>query len=103
MRDIRDDLQDRVNFLREQMTAVEAQFAKDADQIKQEHDSKLKVLKADLDAVTTLIVAEQRRLASTPSVPRAQAQPQEVGPRPQPPQARPRMALADMIGLKRAG
>ncbi len=103
MRDIRNDLQDRVNFLREQMTAVEAQFAKDIDRIKHEHDSKLKVLKSDFDAVTTIIEAEQRRLASTSSVPKAQAQPHEAGPRQQPPEARPRMALADMIGLQRAG
>ncbi|HUU67150.1 MAG TPA: hypothetical protein VMW57_07700 [Methyloceanibacter sp.] len=103
MRDIRDDLQDRVNFLQEQMSTVEAQFAKHVDQIKQEHDSKLKVLKADLDAVTAMIGAEQRRLGNTPAELKTRAQPQGPSPQQQPPQARPRTALADMIGLQRAG
>ena len=86
------------------MSAAEAQFAARVEQIKQEHDGKLKVLKADLDAVTTLLEAEQRRLGSTQSAPNARPQPKEPLPRQrsaQPPEGRPR--LADMIGLQRVG
>jgi malate synthase len=104
MRDIRADLQDRANFLKEQMSAAQAQFDKHVDQIKREHDSKLKDLRADLDAVTTLLGAEQRRLGNAPTVPNAQPEGQE--PKPQQPhahEARRPMRLADMIGLQRAG
>ncbi len=104
MRDIRDDLQDRANFLREQMEAAQAQFEKHKDQIKQEHDNRLKHLKADLDAVTTLLGAEQRRYGGAPAAPKAQPQPQAPDPQhKQPRPARPRMPLAEMIGLQRAG
>jgi hypothetical protein len=105
MRDIRADLQDRANFLKEQMNAAQAQFEKHIEQIKQEHDSKLKDLKADLSAVTTLLEAEQRRLADAPTVPKPQPERQEPPKpkQPQPQQARRPMRLADMIGLQRAG
>jgi hypothetical protein len=104
MRDIRADLQDRANFLKEQMNTAQAQFEKHVDQIKQEHDGKLKGLKADLDAVTTLLGAEQRRLGNAPSVPKAQPEGKESHPQqPHPQQARRPMRLADMIGLQRAG
>jgi len=107
MRDIRADLQDRANFLKEQINAAQAQFEKHVEQIKQEHDSKLKDLKADLNAVTTLLGAEQRRLANAPSVPKAQPEgpepPKSKPQQPQPQQVRRPMRLADMIGLQRAG
>lgn len=103
MRDIRADLQDRANLLKEQMDAAQAQFKKHADQIKQEHDNKLKDLKADLDATKMLIEAEQRRFGDTPPAPTAQLQPQEPSPQqPRPRQAHPRMPLADMIEVQRA-
>jgi len=105
MRDIRADLQDRANFLKEQMNAAQTQFQQQIDQIKQEHDNKLKGLKDDLDAVTTLLGAEQRRLGNAPAAPKAQPEGQE--PRKpqqlQPQQARRPMRIADMIGLQRAG
>ena len=103
MRDIREDLQDRATFLRGQIDAAQAQFEKSVDQIRHEHDSRLKGLKADLAAVTTLMGAEQRRLSNPPPVPKAPPQPSEpASQQPQPPQARPRMPLAEMIGLQRA-
>jgi hypothetical protein len=110
MRDIREDLQDRANFLRGQIDAAQAQFEKSVEQIKQEHDSRLRALRADLAAVDTLMGAEQRRLGHTPP-PKAPPQPRELNG--QPPQLRelnvqqphpPRpMPLAEMIGLQRAG
>jgi malate synthase len=104
MRDIRADLQDRVNFLKEQISATQAQFERHMDQIKQEHDSRLKDLKADLEAVNTLIRAEQRRLGDAPAAPKVQPKSPEPKPQqPQPRQARPQMRLSEVIGLQRAG
>jgi hypothetical protein len=110
MRDIREDLQDRANFLKSQMDAAQAQFEKSVERIKHDHTSMLEGLKADLAAVNKLMGAEQRRLADTPPIPKAPAQPQpqpqaQAQPHaqePQPPKARPRMPLAEMIGLQRA-
>jgi hypothetical protein len=103
MRDIRTDLQDRANFLKEQMNSVQAQFERHIDKIKQEHDSKLTGLKTDLDAVNKLLGAEQRRLSKAPSAPETQPKAEVPKPQqPQPHQARP-MRLADMIGLQRTG
>lgn len=108
MRDIREDLQDRAKFLRGQIDAAQAQFEKSVDQIRQEHDTRLKGLRSDLAAVTTLMGAEQRRLGNTPPVPKAQPQPHEPNilettmQEAQAPKARPRMPLAEMIGLQRA-
>jgi len=108
MRDIRDDLQDRAGFLKEQISAAQAQFEMQRDRIEQEYDSKLKTLKADLDAVNMLLGVEGRRLGNTPPVPKAQPQPrpqqQTPGREPaQPLPTRPRLPLSEMFRLQRAG
>lgn len=110
MRDIRDDLQDRAGFLKEQISAAQAQFEKQRDRIAQEYDSKLKTLKADLDAVNMLLGVEGRRLGNTPPVPNAQPQPhphpQQLTPGREPAQplpTRPRLPLSEMFRLQRAG
>jgi hypothetical protein len=72
MRDIRGDLQDRAGLLEEQINAHEAQFDKLIDQLKREHDSRLKDLKAELEAVNRLLEVELRRLETMPSAQRAQ-------------------------------
>ncbi len=103
MRDIREDLQERINFLSNQMSSARAQFDREVEQIEREHDSRLKSLKADLEAVNTLIGAETKRLGNTPDAPKAQPQPQAPkAEQPKPAKARPRMPLADLIGLQRA-
>lgn len=105
MRDISTDLRDRANVLNEQIDAAQAKFDRHIEQIKKEHDARLKGLKADLDAVNMLIGAEQRRLGNTPAVSKDQPQPQPQAQEPhsqaQPPRhPRPRMPLAEMIGLQ---
>jgi hypothetical protein len=72
MRDIRGDLQDRAALLEEQINAHEAQFEKLIEQLKQEHDSRVEDLKAELEAVNRLMEVELRRLETVPSAPRAQ-------------------------------
>ena len=62
MRDIRDDLRDRANLLDGQINDAQGQFEALVQRFKQEHDSRLKDLKAELQALSTLIGAEERRL-----------------------------------------
>ena len=86
MRDIRGDLQDRASFLEEQINAAQAQFDKLIGQLKQEHEARLAELADELEAVTTLIEVEHRRLTSAAPV-------QEPEPRRRPapqPEAEPR-------------
>ncbi len=78
MRDLRGDLQERAKILEEQTKAARDQFDGLIEQLKQEHDSKIEDLKAELDAVKLLMDFEYRRLGSvTPSA------------QPQPPQSQP--------------
>lgn len=103
MRDISTDLRDRADFLKEQIDAAQAKFDHHLEQIKKEHDSRLEGLKADLDAVNTLLGAEQRRLGNMPAVSNDQPQPQPQAPSQQQPlqrPQRPRLPLAEMIGLQ---
>ena len=117
MRDIRQDLQDRINHLTVQLRTEQAQFAREVEQIEQERDNTLKGLKSDLEAVHKLIGAEQRRMADTPAVPKAAPQPQEPRAQAKAPQkaqqaqpaparahAKPkaRVPLSEMLGLQRA-
>jgi hypothetical protein len=55
MRDIRSDLQDRVNLVRQQIRAEQAQFEVLTAQLKREHDRRLEDLRAQLQAVTRLL------------------------------------------------
>ena len=64
MRDIRDDLQERVKLLKEQIGATQSQFDKVMEQLKLEHQGKLEDLKSDLDAVQMVIKTEDRLLGS---------------------------------------
>ena len=62
MRDIRNDLQDRVDLIEEQISAAHAQFEGRLEQLKSERDARLAELKAELTAVATLVDCEHRRL-----------------------------------------
>jgi hypothetical protein len=64
MRDIRGDLQDRVNLIKEQMSAAQNQFEKLVEQLKREHQNRLKDPVADLDAVKLVMKIEDRRLSN---------------------------------------
>ena len=93
MRDISVDLQDRANLLEQQIDTAQGQFDKLIEQLTWEHDSRLKGLKSELDAVNAVIGTEERRLGNIPSVPKAQPQlrPSQLPPQ----QARPHQPLAD--------
>jgi len=68
MRDIRGDLQDRASFLEEQISAAHAQFEKRMELFTREHESKIADLQAELDAVSTLMEREYRRIMTAPNL-----------------------------------
>jgi hypothetical protein len=82
MRDIRADLQERVKLLDDQIGAAQAQFDKFLEQIKGEHETRVKDLKAELEAVNHLLGIEHRRHGAAPA-PKAPAESQRSAP-PQP-------------------
>src|SRR5512142_3362108 len=62
MRDICDDLRDRANLLVEQINASRSQFDKHIEQLKLEHQGKLKDLKSDLNSIRLVMKTEDRLL-----------------------------------------
>jgi hypothetical protein len=94
MRDIRGDLQDRATLLEGEINAQESQFDRLYEQLKQEHETRLEELKAELEAVNRLMELERRRLEASaagqrPLVHEAASQAvhephQHVQPQPQP-------------------
>jgi hypothetical protein len=64
MRDIRGDLQDRANLIKQQISAEQNQFEKRVEQLKLEHQSRLKNPVAELEAVRLLMDVEHRRLSN---------------------------------------
>jgi len=68
MRDIRGDLQERANTIKEQMSAAHNRFEKRFEQLKLEHQSRLKNPVADLEAVKLVMKIEDRRLGLRPEV-----------------------------------
>ncbi len=67
MRDIRTDLQERAAFIGEHIKASQVQFEMGLEQLKRDHDNKVKDLRAELEAVNALLGMEQRRHDATPS------------------------------------
>jgi len=84
MRDISGDLQERANLLEQQTNSARAQFEKLIEHFKLEHDSKLKDLRAELEAVNRVAEIEHRRFRGATSAPQPQLQSQQ----PQPQQSR---------------
>jgi hypothetical protein len=94
MRDIRSDLQERVKLLDDQINSAQAQFDKFLEQIKGEHDARLKDLKAELEAVNHLLGIEHRRLNGATQAPQA---PKPLG---ESQKAAPPQPLADFLVRK---
>jgi hypothetical protein len=61
MRDIRSDLQERAAMIGEHIKATQSQFETMLEQIKRDHEGKVRDFRAELDAVNVLIGMEQRR------------------------------------------
>lgn len=74
MRDISGDLQERANLLKQQTNSARAEFEKLIEHFKWEHDTKLKDLRAELEAVNRVTEIEHRRLRGAASAPQSQQQ-----------------------------
>jgi hypothetical protein len=61
MRDIRNDLQERVAVIAEHIKATQGQFEMALERLKREHEGRVKDLRAELEAVNVLLGMEQRR------------------------------------------
>jgi alanyl-tRNA synthetase len=68
MRDIREDLQERVELVKQQINAEQNRFEKLLKQLSSEQDSKVRYVKAELETVKRVIEIEHRRFGSTMSV-----------------------------------
>jgi hypothetical protein len=67
MRDIREDLQERLELVKQQINAEQNRFEKLLKQSSSEQDSKVRYVKAELETVKRVIEIEHRRLGSTMS------------------------------------
>ena len=98
MRDIREDLHERANFLAGQINLAQGQFDKLIEQLKLEHDSKLHNLKSELELVHKVTGLEERRFGSAPSA--SKAEPQLLPPQPPLQQVQPQQAHSDFLTRK---
>lgn len=85
MRDIRSDLRERAAMIGDHVKAAQAQFETVLEQLKREHEGKIKDLRAELEAVNVLLAIEQRRHeASTQAPPHGLPQPEAQAARSRP-------------------
>ena len=96
MRDIRSDLEDRAQLLKEQIKAAQSAFERQMESIEREHKNKLDEFKSTLDAVNNLLGSENRRLNGAKASD-AQPQPQERRLQQSPQQADPQGKLTEFI------
>jgi hypothetical protein len=62
MRDIRADLQERAKFIDAEISSAVAHFEKLLEQLESERDERVAGLKSDLEAITTIMEIEHRRM-----------------------------------------
>jgi hypothetical protein len=78
MRDIRNDLAERITHLNDQIGAADRELKLKLNRLKQEHEGKISYLKADFDAVKTVLELEQRRLQDGQPVARSNGAPAQM-------------------------
>jgi len=66
MRDIRRDLEERMALVKEQVNAEKTALERQIQELRQEYEKKVKALTADLNAVSIVLQAEQRRFSTSP-------------------------------------
>jgi|SRR5680860_498471 len=98
MRDISGDLQERANLLEQQINAAQAQFDKLIEQFKGEHDSKLKDLKSNLNAIHIVTGTEDRRFSVNKEQPQSRP-PQQHTPQQAQPQQPPSVLVRKMRAI----
>jgi hypothetical protein len=117
MRDIRADLEERAAWLEKQISSAQAHFDTLVERFKAEHESRLKPVRTEFEAVRILLGGEDRRLGNGASAPKVPAQPlqakleqvqpaqqpeAQISQQPSPKQApsQSRQPLADFLGRK---
>jgi hypothetical protein len=86
MRDIRADLEERAAWLEKQISSAQAHFDTLVERFKAEHESRLKPVRAEFDAVRVLLGGEDRRLGNGATVLKPQASAQRPQTKPEPEQ-----------------
>lgn len=84
MRDIRADLEERAAWLEKQISAAQVHFDTLVERFKAEHESRLKHVRAEFDAVRILLGGEDRRLGNGASAQKPQAAVQQPQPKLEP-------------------
>ena len=84
MRDIRADLDERAACLEKQISAAQVHFDTLVERFKAEHESRLKHVRAEFDAVRILLGGEDRRLGNGASAQKPQAAVQQPQPKLEP-------------------
>jgi hypothetical protein len=100
MRDIRADLEERAAWLEKQISSAQAHFDTLVERFKAEHESRLKPVRAEFDAVRVLLGGEDRRLGNGATVLKPQAPAQHPQAKPEP--AQPAQENREQPAAKRA-
>jgi len=69
MRDITNDLKERLSAVEEQGKAENLRYERDRKALDEQHNTRLADLKAEWETINRLLVAEQRRLGVSPETP----------------------------------
>jgi hypothetical protein len=69
MRDIRDDLKERIRVVETQMRGTQGLFEEQVEQLKRQRDSRLAELKIEIDTLHRVMQMEQQRSSSPTTQP----------------------------------
>jgi hypothetical protein len=78
MRDIRADLQERAKYIDAEIDSANRHFEKLFEQLESQRDERVAGLKTELEAVTTLMEIEHRRMGGPPAIQPPVIQPPDV-------------------------
>jgi len=75
MRDIRRDLEERLALVKERVNAEKIALERQIYELTQAHEHKVRALMADLNAMSIVLRAEQRRFSTSPPAVQREATP----------------------------
>ena len=93
MRDIRRDLEERIALVKERVNAEKTALERQIHELTQAHEHKVKALTADLNAMSTVLRAEQQRFPISPPA----AQRKDAPPKPEQPDQAQHRSLLEML------
>ena len=100
MRDIRNDLAERITHLKDRINAAHRELELKLKTLRQEHEGKISFLKADFDAVKTVLELEQKRLQDGQPVAQSNRTPAQTT---QTDRTQPQPRFLDILIQKRVG